>query len=58
MSRPNVFADDAWDMNAEKLQLRGRFVGKAAGAKQLGASIYELLPGSIGFNLTVPPKNI
>ena len=51
MSRPNVFADDAWDMNAEKLLLRGRFVGKAAGAKQLGASVYELLPGSTGFNL-------
>ena len=56
MSRPNVFADDAWDMNAEKLQLRGRFVGKAAGAKQLGASVYELLPGSTDFNLTVSPK--
>ena len=51
MSRPNVFADDAWDMNAEKMLLRGRFVGKAAGAKQLGASVYELLPGSTGFNL-------
>ena len=51
MSRPNVFADDAWDMNAETMQLRGRFVGKAAGAKQLGASVYELLPGSTGFNL-------
>lgn len=51
MSRPNVFADEPWDMNAEKMQLRGRFVGKAAGAKELGASVYELLPGSTGFNL-------
>ena len=51
MSRPNVFADKPWDMNAEKMQLRGRFVGKAAGAKELGASVYELLPGSTGFNL-------
>ena len=51
MSRPNVFADEPWDMDAEKMQLRGRFVGKAAGAKELGASVYELLPGSTGFNL-------
>jgi len=51
MSRPNVFADGSWDMQAEQMQINGRFVGKAAGAKQLGMSVYELLPGSTGFNL-------
>jgi uncharacterized cupin superfamily protein len=51
MSRPNVFADDSWDMQAEEKQINGRFVGKAAGAKELGMSVYDLLPGSTGFNL-------
>jgi uncharacterized cupin superfamily protein len=51
MSRPNVFADEPWDMTAEKMQIRSRFVGKAAGATELGASVHELLPGSTGFNL-------
>jgi uncharacterized cupin superfamily protein len=51
MSRPNVFADDAWDMQAEQMRINGRFVGKAAGAKELGMSVYELLPGSTGFHL-------
>jgi uncharacterized cupin superfamily protein len=50
MSRPNVYADEPWDMTAEKMQIRSRFVGKSAGAKQLGASVHELLPGSTGFN--------
>ena len=51
MSRPNVFADEPWDRTAEKMQLRSRFVGKAAGARELAASVHELLPGSTGFNL-------
>jgi uncharacterized cupin superfamily protein len=51
VSRPNVFADEPWDMTAEKMQIRSRFVGKAAGTKELGASVHELLPGSTGFNL-------
>jgi uncharacterized cupin superfamily protein len=51
MSRPNVFGDGSWDMEREPTKLRGRFVGKAAGANELGASVYELLPGSTGFNL-------
>jgi uncharacterized cupin superfamily protein len=51
MSRPNVFADGAWDMQAEQMKINGRFVGKAAGAKELGMSVYDLLPGSTGFNL-------
>lgn len=51
MSRPNVFAEEPWDMTAETMQIRSRFVGKAVGAKELGASVHELLPGSTGFNL-------
>ncbi len=51
MSRPNVFAGEPWDMTAEKMQIRSRFVGKTAGAKELGASVHELLPGSTGFHL-------
>jgi uncharacterized cupin superfamily protein len=51
MSRPNVFGDGSWDMQAEKMKINGRFVGKAAGAKELGMSVYDLLPGSTGFNL-------
>ena len=51
MSRPNVYADEPWDMTAEKMQVRSRFVARAAGAKELGASVHELLPGSTGFNL-------
>ena len=50
MSRPNVFSDEP-DRTAEKMKIRSRFVGKAAGAKELGASVHELLPGSTGFHL-------
>ncbi len=50
MSRPNVF-DDEPDMTAEQMKIRSRFVGKAAGAKELGASVHVLLPGSTGFHL-------
>jgi uncharacterized cupin superfamily protein len=51
MSRLNVYADEPWDMNAEKMKIRGRFLGMPSGAKDLGATVYELLPGSNGFNL-------
>jgi len=50
MSRPNVFGDEP-DRTAEQMKIRSRFVGKAAGAKELGASVHELLPGSTGFHL-------
>jgi uncharacterized cupin superfamily protein len=50
MSRPNVYSGDP-DMTAEQMKIRSRFVGKAAGAKELGASVHELLPGSTGFHL-------
>ena len=51
MSRPNVFGDEPWDRAAEQMRIRSRFVGRAAGAKELGMSLHELLPGSTGFNL-------
>jgi uncharacterized cupin superfamily protein len=51
MSRPNVFADDAWDIDGPKMRIRSAFVAKKAGAEALGASVHELLPGSPGFNL-------
>lgn len=51
MSRPNVLADDPWDRTAEQMGIRSRFVGMHAGAKELGASLHELVPGSSGFHL-------
>jgi uncharacterized cupin superfamily protein len=51
VSRLNVFADEPWDMHAEKMQIRGRYLAKPSGAQDLGATMYELLPGSTGFNL-------
>jgi uncharacterized cupin superfamily protein len=50
MTRANVFADEPWDRTAETMRIRSRFVGKALGARELGASLHELLPGSTGFN--------
>jgi uncharacterized cupin superfamily protein len=51
MSRPNVFSEGPFDREAEQMRIRSLFVAKAAGAKELGASVHELLPGSTGFNL-------
>jgi uncharacterized cupin superfamily protein len=51
MSRPNALADEPWDRTAEQMRIRSRFVGMHAGAKELGASLHELLPGSTGFHL-------
>ena len=51
MSRLNVYADEPWDRTAEKMRIRTRFLGMPLGAKELGASVHELLPGSTGFNL-------
>jgi uncharacterized cupin superfamily protein len=49
--RPNVFATEPWEFNAEKMGVRGRQVGEPAGARDLGATIYEYEPGASGFNL-------
>jgi uncharacterized cupin superfamily protein len=51
MSRPNAFAGVPWDRTAEQMRIRSRFVGMHAGAKELGASVHELMPGSTGFHL-------
>jgi len=51
MSRLNVYADEPWDGTAEKMRIRTRFLGIPLGAKELGASVHELLPGSTGFHL-------
>jgi uncharacterized cupin superfamily protein len=51
MSRLNVFADEPWDRTAETMRIRTRLLGLPLGAKELGASVHELLPGSTGFHL-------
>jgi len=51
MTRLNVFADEPWDRTAETMRIRTRFFGLPLGAKELGASLHELLPGSTGFHL-------
>jgi len=49
--RLNVLADEPWDRTAETMRIRTRFFGLPLGAKELGASLHELLPGSSGFHL-------
>jgi mannose-6-phosphate isomerase-like protein (cupin superfamily) len=51
MSRLNVYADEPWDRTGETMRIRTRFLGQPLGAKELGASVHELLPGSTGFHL-------
>jgi uncharacterized cupin superfamily protein len=51
MTRLNVFAGEPWDRTVEKMRIRTRFFGLPLGAKELGASLHELLPGSTGFHL-------
>jgi hypothetical protein len=41
-TRLNVFQDEPWDMNAEKMKIRGRFLAKPSGAEDLGATVYQL----------------
>jgi uncharacterized cupin superfamily protein len=51
MTTPNVFRDDAWDMEREQMGIRGRSLAKPAGAHELDATVYELVPGASGFHL-------
>jgi uncharacterized cupin superfamily protein len=46
MSEPNVYETE-WDLDATDSPMRGRAarVGAHAGARELGASVYELQPG-------------
>ncbi len=50
MSRPNVYAGE-FQMEREEMGVRGSRLGPAVGARELGASVYELAPGASGFNL-------
>lgn len=50
MGRPNIF-DEEFPMERAEMGVRGRPVALPAGAKELGASVYELAPGASGFNL-------
>jgi uncharacterized cupin superfamily protein len=38
-------------MERKEMGVRGAMVARAAGAKELGATVYELAPGASGFNL-------
>jgi len=49
--RPNVFADSPWDFEATLARIRGRGIADPAGARELGATVYELAPGASGFFL-------
>ena len=40
-----------FQMEREEMGIRGRPVASAAGARELGGSVYELAPGASGFNL-------
>jgi uncharacterized cupin superfamily protein len=50
VSRPNVFEGD-FQIEREEMGVRGRPVARPAGAREIGASVYELAPGASGFNL-------
>lgn len=50
MARANVF-DGEFQMEREEMGVRGSIVARAAGARELGGSVYELAPGASGFNL-------
>jgi uncharacterized cupin superfamily protein len=56
-ARPNVFADSPWDFEATLAQIRGRGIAEPAGARELGATVYELAPGASGFFLRARSAN-
>jgi uncharacterized cupin superfamily protein len=51
MTRLNFLADEPWDEHLDELQIKVRYFGRPHGAKELGASLHELLPGSPGAHL-------
>jgi len=55
--RPNVFADTPWDFEAALARIRGRGIAEPAGARELGATVYELAPGACGFFLQADSVN-
>jgi uncharacterized cupin superfamily protein len=50
MSRQNFLNDEPWSETHEARQIRTRMFERPLGA-MLGSSLYELLPGSLGFSL-------
>lgn len=50
MARPNVFERE-FPMERAERGIKGRPVGHPAGAQELGATVYELAPGSPGMDL-------
>jgi len=50
MARPNLF-DSEFPMERKELGIRGRPFARAAGARELGGTVYELDPGSSGMNM-------
>ncbi|HMD57691.1 MAG TPA: cupin domain-containing protein [Solirubrobacteraceae bacterium] len=50
MARPNVY-DSEFPMAREEIGVRGRRVASAAGARELGGTVYELAPGARGVSL-------
>jgi len=54
---PNVFADSPWDFEAALARVRGRGVAERAGARELGATVYELAPGASDFFLHADSVN-
>ncbi len=50
MERPNVFEGE-FPMVREEAGTKGRFLARPAGARELGATVYELAPGASGMNL-------
>ncbi len=50
MARPNVY-DGEFQMERPEAGLRGSFVARPAGARELGGAVYELAPGASGMDL-------
>jgi uncharacterized cupin superfamily protein len=50
MERPNIYAGE-FLLDREEMGVRGRPVARPAGARELGATVYELAAGASGFNL-------
>jgi len=50
MARPNIFEGE-FPMNREDRAIRGKPVARPAGARELGATVYELAAGSPGMDL-------
>ena len=50
MPRPNLY-DGEFQRESPEMGVRGRMLAREAGARELGASVYELAPGASGMNL-------